>query len=372
VTGSLRVVAALSGGVDSAVAAARAIDAGHEVVGVHLALAEDRTAGPVGGRGCCTLDDANDARRAADVLGIGFYIWDLSAEFRREVVDDFVAEYAAGRTPNPCMRCNEAIKFSALLDRAVALGFDAVCTGHYARIVPAADGSCELHRATDQDKDQSYVLAVLTQDQLGRAMFPLGDCVKADVRAEAAARGLLVAAKPDSVDICFIPDGDTTRWLRQRLGDSPGPIVDAQSGAVLGTHDGAYQYTIGQRKGLGIRTATPDGAPRYVVAVDTTTRTVSVGPPSLLTVDSVTAKGWRWLNEALEVGRRCSVQVRAHGDPVAAQVGQVSPGSITVVLQEQLRGVATGQTLALYDGSRVLGSGTIFATALTREADPGS
>ncbi|MEI8083478.1 MAG: tRNA 2-thiouridine(34) synthase MnmA, partial [Actinomycetes bacterium] len=298
--------------------------------------------------------------------GIAFYTWDMSDDFEREVVDDFVSEYAAGRTPNPCMRCNEAIKFSALLDRAVALGFDAVCTGHYAQIVTAADGTRELHRGVDVGKDQSYVLAVLTQDQLARAMFPLGDSIKPDIRREAAARGLLVADKPDSVDICFIPDGNTARWLRDRIGDEPGPIVDAETGTTIGSHEGAFGFTIGQRKGLGIRTATPDGAPRYVVAIDTETRTVSVGAPTLLVVDTVTASRWRSTGAPMSVGQRCFAQVRAHGDVTAARVSQTSPDALTVVVDQDMRGVAAGQTLALYDGTRVLGSGTITAATRTR------
>src|SRR5829696_6791600 len=183
----MRVLAAMSGGVDSAVAAARAVDAGHDVVGVHLALSARPGTLRTGARGCCTLEDARDARRAADMLDIPFYVWDFAQRFTEDVVDDFVAEYAAGRTPNPCVRCNERIKFSALLDKALALGFDAVCTGHYAAV---RDG--ELHRAADPAKDQSYVLAVLTPERLAHALFPLGDVVKEDVRAEAAARGLAV------------------------------------------------------------------------------------------------------------------------------------------------------------------------------------
>ena len=215
----LKVLAAMSGGVDSATAAARAVDAGHEVTGVHLALSQNPQSYRTGARGCCTLEDARDARRAADVIGIPFYVWDLAERFKQDVVDNFVAEYAAGRTPNPCLRCNEKIKFEAVLDRALALGFDAVCTGHYARI----DGdSGTLQRAVDDGKDQSYVLAVLTRDQIAHAMFPLGDTPKAKVRAEAAERGLLVADKPDSHDVCFIADGDTQGFLARQLGVGAG------------------------------------------------------------------------------------------------------------------------------------------------------
>ena len=208
----------MSGGVDSATAAARAVDAGHEVTGVHLALSSNPSSYRTGARGCCTLEDARDARRAADVIGIPFYVWDMAERFHRDVVEDFVAEYAVGRTPNPCLRCNEKIKFAAVLDRALGLGFDAVCTGHYARTSGGV-----LHRAVDPGKDQSYVLAVLTSDQLSHAMFPLGGTPKAQVRAEAARRGLAVADKPDSHDVCFIADGDTKGFLAGHLGQAPGP-----------------------------------------------------------------------------------------------------------------------------------------------------
>lgn len=207
----------MSGGVDSAVAAARAAEAGHDVTGVHMALSSNPRSYRTGARGCCTLEDSRDARRAADVIGIPFYVWDLAERFHRDVVEDFVSEYAAGRTPNPCLRCNEKIKFAALLDRAMALGFDAVCTGHYARL----DGGV-LRRGVDAGKDQSYVLAVCTPEQLAHALFPLGDTSKADIRLEAERRGLQVADKPDSHDICFIADGDTRGFLAERLGSAPG------------------------------------------------------------------------------------------------------------------------------------------------------
>ena len=265
----MKVLAALSGGVDSAVAAARAVQAGHDVVGVHLALARDRAGGhlgvtpvgsalrpavasvvaPVPTRGCCTLDDSRDAARAADVLGIPYYVWDFSERFEREVIDDFVGSYAGGSTPNPCLRCNEKIKFSALLDKALALGFDAVCTGHYARLEHHDDATVSLRRAVDPAKDQSYVLAVLGPEALAHALFPVGDTTKDQIRLEAARRGLAVAAKPDSHDICFIPDGDTAAWLTRRLGRQPGEVVDVD-GTVVGSHEGAFAYTVGQRRGL--------------------------------------------------------------------------------------------------------------------------
>ena len=284
----LRVLAAMSGGVDSATAAARAADAGHDVTGVHLALSSNPSSYRTGARGCCTLEDARDARRAADVIGIPFYVWDMAERFHRDVVEDFVAEYAAGRTPNPCLRCNEKIKFAAVLDRARALGFDAVCTGHYARI---ANGV--LHRAADPGKDQSYVLAVLTAEQLSHAMFPLGDTPKAQVREEAALRGLAVADKPDSHDVCFIADGDTKGFLTRHLGLAPGRIID-ESGTVVGEHEGAFAFTVGQRRGLRVGTPAADGKPRYVLDIEPVTRTVTVGPAEGLDVTEITATRPVW------------------------------------------------------------------------------
>jgi len=355
----MRVLAAMSGGVDSAVAAARAVAAGHEVVGVHLALSAKPGTLRTGARGCCTLEDANDARRAADVLGIPFYVWDFAERFTEDVIEDFVAEYAAGRTPNPCLRCNEKIKFEALLDKAIALGFDAVCTGHYAQL-STVDGRPELRRAVDDGKDQSYVLASLTEDQLAHAMFPLGDTVKEQVRVEAAERGLAVAAKPDSHDICFIPDGDTRSFLTKRLGEQGGDLVDAETGAVLGRHTGVHGFTVGQRHGLGIDAPAPDGRPRYVLALEPVSGTVRVGSAEKLAVTGIEADrsvvhvDWDGLVE-------CTAQVRAHGG-IADAVAEVVDGAVQVTLREPLRGVAPGQAVVLYRDDVVLASATITAT----------
>jgi tRNA-specific 2-thiouridylase len=346
--------------VDSAVAAARAVAAGHDVTGVHLALSQNPASYRSGARGCCTLEDARDARRAADVLGIPFYVWDLAERFHAAVVEDFVAEYAAGRTPNPCLRCNESIKFAAVLDRALALGFDAVCTGHYARIIHGVDGR-ELHRAVDPEKDQSYVLGVLDAEQLAHALFPLGDSTKTAVRAEAAQRGLAVAAKPDSHDICFIADGDTAGFLRQRLGERPGQIVDTD-GAVLGTHSGTYGFTVGQRKGLRIGTPAADGRPRYVLDISPASGTVLVGPAERLEVAELRAERPRWCGPAPVTEFTAAVQIRAHGEAVPALVD--APGAdVTVRFAEPIRGVATGQAAVFYVGTRVVGSATITATS---------
>jgi tRNA-specific 2-thiouridylase len=358
----------MSGGVDSAVAAARMVDAGHEVVGVHLALSQNAATLRESARGCCTIEDAGDARRVADVLGIPFYVWDMAARFKRDVVDDFTREYAAGRTPNPCLRCNEKIKFAALLDKAVALGFDAVATGHYAQVRHVPDGAGgvrrELHRAVDAAKDQSYVLGVLDEEQLARSFFPLGDTVKPRIREEAADRGFYVARKPDSHDICFIADGDTRGWLTRQLGQAPGEIVDTD-GQVLGQHEGAFAYTVGQRKGLGLHRPAADGQPRYVVEVRPAANQVVVGTADLLGVDALTGDHARWCGPAPEGLVRVGAQVRAHGEEFPASAW-ADGDRVEVRLDSRIRGVAPGQSVVLYDGTRVVGSATIAASRLER------
>jgi tRNA-specific 2-thiouridylase len=426
-----RLIAALSGGVDSAVAAARMVEAGHQVTGVHLALSRHPAAQRTGARGCCSLEDANDARRVADVLGLPYYVWDFSQEFHDSVVTDFLAQYAAGRTPNPCLRCNELVKFAALLERALALGFDGLVTGHYARLRRRPDAVVELWRAVDQAKDQSYVLGVMTPEQLRHCHFPLGDSTKPQVRAEAARRGLTVADKPDSSDICFIPDGDTQGWLYDKLGRAPGAILDAD-GVVLGQHQGAFAYTIGQRRGLRLGRPAVDGRPRYVTAVDPVRATVTVGSRQDLRVDRLWAvhplwcdplgPGTAWAERgsptpaevdherttrpeadpggttqaevdpdgtiAVEDGPAggrespnsrphgpahptapppgpafaAQVQLRAHGQPLPAQVRWLGPDLIAIELAQPAHGVAPGQTAVIYDGDRVLGSATIDRT----------
>jgi tRNA-uridine 2-sulfurtransferase len=355
----MKVLAAMSGGVDSAVAAARAVEAGHDVTGVHLALSKNPQSFRSGAHGCCSKEDAHDARRAADVLGIPFYVWDLSDRFAADVVSDFVAEYAAGRTPNPCLRCNEKIKFSAVLDRGVALGFDAVCTGHYARLIRTGD-DVELYRAVDANKDQSYVLAVLNQHQLRRSYFPLGASLKADVRTEARERGLAVAEKPDSHDICFIANGDTAGFLEQRLGNRPGDIVDV-TGAKVGEHGGSHRFTIGQRRGLRLGRPASDGQPRFVLTITPTTNTVTVGPRDALAVSMISAIRPTWTGQPPAAEWSGAVQVRAHGLSMPATV-RVHDDGLDVILDSATSGVAPGQAVVLYEGSRVIGGATISAT----------
>lgn len=353
----MKVLVAMSGGVDSSVAAARMVDAGHEVVGVHLALSQSPGALRTGSRGCCSREDAGDARRVADVLGIPFYVWDFADRFEADVIEDFVSSYARGETPNPCVRCNERIKFSAVSARALALGFDAVATGHYARMENG-----RLRRAVDRDKDQSYVLGVLTAEQLRHSVFPIGDTPKAEIRREAADRGLSVASKPDSHDICFIPSGDTQAFLGARIGVRPGAVVDAD-GEVLARHDGVHGFTIGQRKGLGIAGPGPDGAPRYVTGIDAESGTVRVGAADDLEVWSLTGRNPVFTSGvALEGLLDCEVQVRAHGG-IASGIAGFTDGLLHFALRKPLRGVAPGQTMVLYrpdpDGDEVMGSATL-------------
>ncbi|MGP9648932.1 tRNA 2-thiouridine(34) synthase MnmA [Glutamicibacter sp. AOP38-B1-38] len=375
----MKVLAAMSGGVDSAVAAARAVEAGHDVVGVHLALSRMPGTLRTGSRGCCTVEDSNDAWRACDKLGIPYYVWDFSDRFAEDVVQDFVDEYEAGRTPNPCMRCNEKIKFAALLEKALALGFDAVCTGHYAKVLRDETGNPELHRAADWAKDQSYVLGVLTHQQLEHCMFPLAETPsKAEVRAEAEARGLTVANKPDSYDICFIPDGDTRGWLAERIEMKPGDIVD-QDGNQLGEHEGAQAFTVGQRKGLRLGRPASDGKPRFVLEIRPKENKVIVGPEALLAVDELRGIRISWAGVPIPevlTGEEfdCMVQVRAHGDPVTAKARmERADGSEVLVVQlpEGMRGVAPGQTMVVYQETRVLGQATIDS-ARSSAWDPAS
>ena len=360
----MKVLAAMSGGVDSAVAAARAVEAGHEVVGVHLALSRMPGTLRTGSRGCCTVEDSMDAQRAANKIGIPFYVWDFSERFKQDVVDDFISEYQAGRTPNPCMRCNERIKFAALLEKALALGFDALCTGHYASIETDSKGNLELHRSLAMAKDQSYVLGVLTKEQLEHSLFPLGKAAnKEDIRAEAKARELSVAQKPDSYDICFIPEGDTRDWLSDKIERTDGAIVDLE-GNQLGTHDGAIGFTVGQRKGLNIGKPASDGKPRYVLSIRPKDNVVVVGPDEALLISELSGTKYSWCGEAPSNTTDwfdAEVQVRAHGLSHPCRV-RVSENQMVISLTEPIRGVSPGQTAVIYLGSRVLGQATIDKT----------
>jgi tRNA-specific 2-thiouridylase len=403
-----QVLVAMSGGVDSSVAAALAVEAGWDVTGVHLKLADTPGHLQVQGKGCCTLADADDARRVAGTLGVPFYVWDMAEEFQRAVVDDFAAEYAGGRTPNPCARCNEQVKVVGLLARARALGFDALATGHYARV----EGG-RLYRGADAAKDQSYVLYMLGPAELEHLRLPLGGLTKPEVRATAARLGLRTAAKPESYDVCFVPDGDTAGWLERRFGPRPGQVVDT-AGRVLGHHRGAYRYTVGQRRGLGIAAPTP----RYVLRVEPAAGRVVVGERAELAITTIELEQATATDGRLLRPGRAKVRLRAHGTEVGCRVVPLDPvppegpagsrgsggpqgpggsrepwgpagpegpegpagpwgsagprggisarrpgGRVRLELDEPVDAVAPGQAGVLYDGDLVLGGGTVSTTS---------
>lgn len=345
------VLVAMSGGVDSSVAAALALEAGHDVIGVTLKLWEG-PGGVLPTAGCCTVSDAEDARRVAARLDIPYYVLDYTGDFRDGVVDRFVSDYVAGRTPNPCIECNRTVKFSRLLRQAEELGCTVVVTGHYAR-TRVDGGRHRLLRGVDRAKDQSYVLSMLGQEELARVWFPVGELTKAETRRIAADLGLRTAAKPDSQDICFVGAGDYRSFVATRAPEArrPGVIVTSE-GEVVGEHDGVVNYTIGQRRGLGLAV----GEARYVTAIDAATATVTIGRKQDLAVDVVelTAPGWVW--SAPPDGTRVSVQLRAHGDAVPA----ILRGR-RLELETPELGVAPGQTAAIYDGDEVIGGGVVAA-----------
>lgn len=351
----MRVLVGMSGGVDSTVAAARLIADGHEVSGVHLRLTDGVAASKDAGEAA-----AADAQAAASLLGIDLAVWDFSERFRAEVVADFLHEYAAGRTPNPCLRCNQRIKFGVVLDQGLAAGFDAVATGHYARLVQRP-GGVSLHRAAALPKDQSYVLAVLTAEKLRRCLFPLGEVSsKQEVRAEAAALGLPMASKPDSNDICFIPEGGAAGFLAQRLGERPGRIVD-EAGNDVGSHHGQHLFTIGQRHGLRLGVPAADGRPRYVMAKDAESNTVTVAARDRLAVKSIIAGPPSWTEDPVPGPWQGLVQVRAHGEAMPARIS-ATENHLRIDLAQPGYGIACGQGAVLYDGDRVVGSATIGQT----------
>jgi tRNA-uridine 2-sulfurtransferase len=357
--GRMKVLVAMSGGVDSSMAAALLCEQGHDVTGVHLKMADTPSGLP--GKGCCTLDDARDARRVADKLDIPFYVWDFAEAFGERVVDDFVAEYAAGRTPNPCIRCNERVKYTALLARARAVGFDALATGHHVRLRhDPAEQRYRLYRATDPGKDQTYVLYMASQEQLAHTLWPVGDHLKADLRTMAAQRGLLTAAKPDSHDICFIPSGDLGAFLRPRLGARAGRFVGPQ-GQTLGEHDGAYRFTVGQRRGLGLAGF---DEPLFVTAIDGDD--VHVGPRAMLESPRLTFDHAAWIAGAPPSPDGLTAQVRYRGEPLACELERHDDGRWQVTFTGEVPvGVAPGQAVVFYRrSSECLGGGTITTGTL--------
>jgi tRNA-specific 2-thiouridylase len=344
----MRVLVAMSGGVDSSVAAARLIDAGHDVVGVTMKLW-----GGESDTGCCSVSDVDDARRVAQQLGIAHHVWSFTDDFERHVVAPYVEAHRTGRTPNPCIECNRHLKFDRLLGRMEAVGYDAVATGHHARIVERPDGTRRLARGADAAKDQSYVLYVLGQAQLARTLLPVGDMTKEAVRAEAARRGLRTADKPDSQDVCFVTStAGRDGFLGRRIPLRPGRVVDP-AGAQVGGVDAVELVTIGQRRGLGLAGGT---GPRYVVDVDVPAATVTVGDEADLLVDHVVLDDVVWADGPVAgaVGAQCS----AHGRLRPALVEPSAGGTVRVSFAEPQRRVATGQSVVLYEGDEVVGGGT--------------
>jgi len=355
----MRIAVAMSGGVDSSVAAAILADEGHDVIGLSMQL-YDQTGGERTFGSCCTLDDLHDARRVAATLGIPHYILNLERQFDEQVVGNFVREYAAGRTPLPCAHCNSDLKFATLDERARGFGADAVATGHYARVErDAISGRYLLRRAVDPAKDQSYFLFSLTQPQLARALFPVGDRPKADVREYARRRQLPVADKPDSQEICFVPDDDYAAFVGARTPESSrhGEVVD-QAGRVLARHGGIHRFTVGQRKGLGLATS-PTGAPMYVLALRPVEQQVVVGPKAALERTALTASGVNWIVEELSGARRVTAQIRHRHRPAPATVRALASARVSVTFDEPQIAVTPGQALVLYDGDIVVGGGWI-------------
>ncbi len=363
-----RVLAAMSGGVDSAVAAALLAERGHEITGVTLKLwCYGRS--PVSPRACCTLDAIDDARRVALRMGFPHYVVDAEEVFRARVLQPFLDDYAAGRTPYPCALCNQHLKFGDLVSRLETAGADVLATGHYARIERLGDGSPALLRARDGDKDQSYALALVPYSALKRAIFPLGDLTKDEVRAEGRRMGLSVWDKSESQDLCFVPDGDyagfMTRSLGETRGSAPGPFLDRE-GRRLGFHRGVIHYTVGQRRGLGLANAEP----YYVLAIDAERNSVVVGPKSALECAGLGTGPVNWLMKLPpESGSRVDVKIRYHHRPAAARVFPRADGAAEVRFEAPQPAVTPGQLCVFYDGERCLGGGTI-AHALGADGAP--
>ncbi|PYR24245.1 MAG: tRNA 2-thiouridine(34) synthase MnmA [Acidobacteria bacterium] len=355
----MRIVVAMSGGVDSSVAAALLADQGHDIIGLSMQL-YDQAGGEASFGSCCSLDDLHDARRVAAALNIPHYIVNFERQFHEHVVSNFVREYTAGRTPLPCAHCNSDLKFATLLERAQGLGADAVATGHYARVErDAASGRYSLRRGADAAKDQSYFLFSLTQQQLACAVFPVGDRPKHSVREYARQRQLPVANKPDSQEICFIPDHDYAAFLdRQASGTTRGGAIVDEHGHVLGGHQGIHRFTVGQRKGLGVRAST-SGAPMYVLALRPSERQVVVGPKAALERTMLRASGVNWIIDRPSSPIRAAAQIRHRHQPAPAAIQSIDDGRAEIVFDAPQIAITPGQAVVFYVEDLVVGGGWI-------------
>jgi tRNA-specific 2-thiouridylase len=357
----MRIVVAMSGGVDSSVAAALLAEQGHDVIGLSMQLYPAPGSGQAHAEaekfgGCCTLDDLHDARRVASARGFPHYIVNFERQFTDTVISNFVNEYTSGRTPIPCAHCNSDLKFSTLLDRAHGLGANYLATGHYARVASTADGRYLLKRSVDPDKDQSYFLFSLTQDQLARALFPVGSLSKPEVRAEAHRLGLTVADKPDSQEICFVPDGDYATFVESRSPAVRTGAVVNQHGERLATHGGVHRFTIGQRKGLGISAQ----ARLYVLKIDADSGDVTVGPRSALDRTTFTASQVNWIGRDPAAGWiSATAQIRHRHRPASGRVRALDEGRAEFEFDQPQPAVTPGQAAVFYDGDVVLGGGWI-------------
>ncbi|HEY1014889.1 MAG TPA: tRNA 2-thiouridine(34) synthase MnmA [Herpetosiphonaceae bacterium] len=351
-----KIMVAMSGGVDSSLAAVLLREQGHEVTGVTMHLWEGDDEGLMESQ-CCSIEMTAGARRVCAQFDIPYYVFNYQKEFRSHVINYFLREYSSGATPNPCLACNRDLKFRVLLERAQALGFDALATGHFVRVTGGGDEPYDLRRGVDPNKDQSYVLYMLQQPELARLSFPLGGYTKPQVRELARQRGLATADKPESMDICFIPDNNYRRFLAEEQPEimQPGPIV-RRDGTVLGEHKGLPQYTIGQRKGLGVAA----GAPLFVLELDTARNLLIVGDAEELDRREFLVEDLRLVYGPGSLdSRRCEVQIRAHGTADAATVAMQADGRLLVRYDEPQRAISPGQAAVFYDGERVLGGGRI-------------
>jgi tRNA-specific 2-thiouridylase len=365
----MKILVAMSGGVDSSVAAALLVDRGHEVVGVHMALNKSSDSDikeKTRKSGCCNLDDITDARRSAAKLGIPFYVWDLSEEFHKNVIQNFITGYKTGSTPNPCIECNRTIKFKLLLQKAKAIGFDKVATGHYARILHDG-GRYELHRAVDLKKDQSYVLSDLTEKELQEVLFPLGELEsKSYVREIASSYDMQhISKKRDSFGVCFLGGKSVENFIRKRVPLKDGEVVHASTGSIIGRHDGVQVYTVGQRRGFVLdKRIGSHSRPLYIKEIDTAKNRLVVDYRENLLEREMKLISTKWVDNEPPLGQKYELQLSAHGEANDAKLLSIKQGTTHFQFNKEIFKVANGQRATIYSSSKVIGGGTV---ALSRD-----